>query len=128
MSAILAPAADGESNRPLMAASIGVCIVAAREVGKPDPTDDELRRGLKADGFLEIEIRDGFAHAKAMALAALKDAAALTEGTVPTAVGKVFFTGASTGDRGIETVLPVSRENDGQLCLENDQSFVGSPE
>lgn len=57
-----------------MVAGIGASIVAAREVGKPDPTDHELYLDLELNGFPGgFGTRDeAFQQAKAAALAALE--------------------------------------------------------
>ena len=56
-----------------MAAGIGTAISAARAVGRPDPTDDELYFALELNGALPANVRCGaFQRAKAMAFDALK--------------------------------------------------------
>lgn len=61
-----------------MVAAIGASITGARAVGKPDPTDDDLYFDLAAADFAAADIRSLFPRAKALALDAIRDVAALT--------------------------------------------------
>ena len=63
--------------QPEMVAAVGSSIIGARAVGKPDPTDDELTLDLTAAGFAAVDIRTLMPGAKALALATLRDLAAL---------------------------------------------------
>lgn len=82
---------------PGMAATIGVAIVAARGVGRPEPEETDLYLPLVAAGFTAPEIRDHLAEARLMAMDALRAtvegvALALFLGAVW--IGLVAFAGA----------------------------------
>lgn len=63
-------------DQAAMAAGIGASIVAARAVGKPDPSDDDLRFDLALSGFPGTPPVADFQRAKEIALAAIEAAAA----------------------------------------------------
>jgi hypothetical protein len=54
---------------PGMTATIGAAVTAARNVGRPDPSDDVLYLRLTEAGFTAVEILRWFERAKAGALA-----------------------------------------------------------
>lgn len=63
-------------NQAAIAAGISASIVAARAVGKPDPSDDDLRFDLALSGFPGTPQVAAFQRAKEIALAAIEAAAA----------------------------------------------------
>lgn len=60
-----------------MLAAVGSSISGSREVGKPDPTDDELSLDLTAADFAAVDIRRHLPRVKAMAMDILHAAAEL---------------------------------------------------